>query len=328
MIDITILFIQVAVLVLMIIPGFLLAKFRLSNELLGKGVSNIILYAAQPALIISGYAYTPYNPDILQRMLAVLFFSILVHTVFTLVAFLVYHKAPAGKKQPLMFATVFTNAGYMGIPLLKAIFGAEVAIYGSIYVFVFNVFVWSVGAYLYTGDRKYISAKKMILNPATVSAIVGLVFFVLSAFGANPFLLDLSSLPIADSAVTVFRNLINGMEQLVAPLAMLIIGLRLAEVDFSRVFCDKWLYLYLVVGMLLTPALIWGISRLIGLVGIYYDAQITNIILLSTAAPAATATSMFAEKFDGDAAYAGVLVSVSSLLCLATMPLVSLLSLI
>ena len=59
MIDITILFIQVAVLVLMIVPGFLLAKFRLSNGLLGKGVSNIILYAAQPALIISGYAYTP-----------------------------------------------------------------------------------------------------------------------------------------------------------------------------------------------------------------------------------------------------------------------------
>ena len=328
MIDITILFIQVAVLVLMILPGFFLAKCRLSNELLGKGVSNIILYAAQPALIISGYAYTPYNPDILQRMLAVFLFSVAVHVIFTFIAFLVYRKAPSGKKQPLMFATVFTNAGYMGIPLLKAIFGPEVAIYGSIYVFVFNVFVWSVGAYLYTGDRKYISAKKMILNPATVSAIVGLVFFVLSFFHLNPFLMDLESAPIANSTVTVFRNLIDGMEQLVAPLAMLIIGLRLAEVDFSRVFRDKWLYIYLVVGMLLTPAIMWGLTRLVGLVGIYDDPQISGIILLSTAAPATTATSMFAEKFDGDARYAGVLVSVSSLLCLATMPLVSLLSLI
>ena len=327
-IDISILFTQVAVMVLMIFPGFFLAKFGLSTEKLGKGISNIVLYAAQPALLISGYLFTDYNPEILGRMLAVFVGSIVAHLIFIALAFLLFRKAPNGKKQVLMFASIFTNAGYMGIPLLKAIFTDEVAIYGSIYVFVFNVFVWSIGSYIYTGEKKYISVRKMILNPATLSAAFGIVFFVLSAFDLNPFLMSFSANTPGFVAVKIFTDFIKGLEALVSPLAMIIIGLRLAEVNFRTVFKDKWLYIYLLFSMLAIPALIWGITKILAVTTLYTDTTVANIMLLTAAAPAATATSMFAEKHDGDTRYAGVIVSISSVLCVGTMLAVSLLTLI
>lgn len=325
-IDIVILFKQVVVLILMILPGFFLAKFKLSNELLGKGVSNIVLYAAQPALIVSGFIQTPYDPTILGRMLAVFLFSFVFHILFAAIGFLVFRPAPENKRRVLIFATTFTNAGYMGIPLLKAVIGPEVAIYGSLYIFAFNLFVWSLGPFIYTDEKKYISVKKMVLNPATISALVGIAFFVLSAFDANPFLMSFTKNSVPDIIIDIFSKLIAGLDALVAPLAMLIIGLRLAEVNFSKALRDKWMYCYLAVSMLLTPALAWCLVKLVGLTGLWNDAMTTNVLLLSAAAPAATATSMFAEKFEGDAPYSGVIVSISSIICIATMPLLSLLT--
>jgi predicted permease len=106
---------------------------------------------------------------------------------------------------------------------------------------------------------------------------------------------------------------------------MLLIGLRLAEVDLRGAFRDKQLYGYLVLRLLVSPALIWGILRLCILLGLMTDEVVLIVILLSAATPAATATSMFAEKFDGDSVYASKLVSISTLLSLATMPAVALL---
>lgn len=321
MIDIQSLFEQVAVLVLMILPGFLLSKFHLSTDGLGKGLSNIILYAAQPALIIAGFVSVDFDMAILKRMGAVFLLAILAQLLFFLLASLVFHKAETRKKQVLIFSTVFTNAGYMGIPLLCALFEdvyPEVAIYASVYVTAFNVLVWSLGAYLYTGEKKYISVKKMILNPATISTLVGLAIFLLTLF---PAIRDSFIIPVVREDGIV-NSLMQGLKGLVAPLAMLLIGLRLSEVDWKNAFKDKYLYINMLLSLFLTPLAIFGILKLLEVCHIYQDALTTSVLLISAAAPAATATSMFAEKFDGDSPYASVIVSLSSILCVISMPIV------
>lgn len=325
MIDITTLFSQVAVLVLMIVPGFLLAAFHLTGENCGKYVSNIILYAAQPALIVDGFLSVDYGTDVLLRMAAVFLLAVVVHLMFFGCSVLLYRRAPEKQRQVLTFATVFTNAGYMGIPLLCALFAdthPEVAVYASVYVTVFNIFAWSLGAYLYTGEKKYISVRKMFLNPSTISTAVGMVFFLLSAI---PSVREAVIIPFVREG-NVLPPLIRGMKGLVAPLAMFIIGLRLKEVNFKKAFCDKYLYICLFFSMFVLPALVWGVIKVLSLAGIYSDPLSESVLLLSAAAPSATMTSMFAEKYDGDARYAGLLVSISSVLCVVSMPLVSLLT--
>ncbi len=320
MISIPVLFSQVLTLMLMMIPGFLMAKFKLAPERFGKGIANLILYVAQPALIILAYN-CDFSWEILYRAIFVFVFAIVAHVIFTVVALLSYKKSPEAVRRVLRFAMVFTNAGYMGIPLLEALYrdiDPNVGIYASIYVIVFNVFCWSVGSYLYSDDKKYMSPKKMFLNPAVVATAFGLVLFF------TPLNQWLSG---GTLAADIVLDIMFYLKNMVAPLSMLIIGIRLAEMNWKGAFRDKQMYPYLAVRMLLLPAALWGIMKLLMLVGLCDQISMT-VILLSAAAPAATATVMFAELFDGDAVYAGKIVSISSILSIGTMPLVALLLLI
>lgn len=322
MIDISILFSKVALLLLMVLPGFLMAKAKLSPNGLCKGLANLILYAAQPALIIKGYI-REYDANVMSRALQVLIYSLLAHLVFIALAFVIFRNGDVARRRVLRFATVFTNAGYMGIPLICAIFGDEYAIYASIYVIVFNIFCWSLGAYIYSDDKKYISFRKMFFNPASIATYVGLLFFI------TPLNRLVAPLGETHTLVDILRaipyDLIDGLQATVAPLSMLLIGLRLAEINFKGIFKDKQMYFYLALRLLLSPTLVWGVMRLCMLLGILSDGVVLTVVLLSAATPAATATTMFAEKYDGDSVYASKLVSVSTILSLATMPLVALL---
>ncbi len=327
MIDPIILIQQVAVLLLLMVPGYLLARFKLAGEEFGKSVSNVVLYAAQPGLIIAGFVSVDFDPPILLRMLAVFLLAICVHFLFYGIASLIFKRAPLKKKSVLIFSTVFTNAGYMGIPLLEALFASrfpEISIYAAVYIFAFNIFCWSLGAYLYTSDKKYISVKKMILNPATISTFFGLVIFLLSAF---PPIRDLFIVPYVRSA-GVIHSIMNSLKALVAPLSMLLIGFRLASIHLEGIWRDKYIYINILTSLLLTPTLVYLLLKLLSVLGIYDDALALSVLLISSAAPAATATGMFAEKYDGDTRYASMIVSVTSVLCILTMPLISLLTLL
>lgn len=318
MISIPLLFSKVLMLLLLLLPGVLLAKFGLATEKLGKGLANIILYAAQPALIIMAYN-CDFSMEILVRALMVLLFSVIVHILYTVAAFVCYRKAPDAVKKVLQFATIFTNAGFMGIPLIEALYSdmdRNVGIYASIYIIVFNIFCWSVGAYIYSDDKKYISPRKMFLNPAVVATLFGFVLFFTPL---NEWL----------SGDTLFAGVVydimRSLKELVAPLSMMLIGLRLAEIKWKGVLLDRYMYLCYAIRMILFPVLTWGLVKTFALLGIYNDMTAMTVMLLSASAPIATATSMFAEKFDGDAVYAGKIVSISTLLSVLTMPLVALL---
>ncbi len=318
MIDILTLFRSVLLLLLMILPGILMQKTKMASEGFAKSLSKLVLYIAQPAMIIEGFIQ-PYNKDVLIKAGMVLLFSVITHLLFTLIAFLLYRKGEEGKKRVLRFATVFTNSGYMGIPLLIMLFSDKsVAIYASVYCIVFNVFVYTLGCFFYTQDRSYISIKKAIINPATIATIAGIVIFLLPIdgfFTGNNFLGPL------------LYDFMGNLSALVAPLSMMIIGIRLAEIDLRGVVRDLAMYRYLLIRMFLSPILIALLLKLVGVFG-YYDDLVATVVLLCAAAPPATATAMFAELCGGDSIYAGQLVSAGTILSIVSMPVVALLLLI
>ncbi len=302
-----ILFNSVALLLLMMIPGFLMAKFGIAPQKFGKGISNLILYVTQPALII--YAYIrEYDREVMLRALVVFVFAVAAHIIFTFIAFLLYKKMPIDTAKVLRFATIFTNAGYMGIPLICQILDDSAAIYASIYVIVFNIFVWTIGCFIFTGDKKYISLKKAILNPATISTIIGVLIFI------SP----INTLP------TITMDFLELFKDMVAPLSMILIGLQLADMKLKGAFRDVIMYKFLILRMLILPTIVWCVLKIVSLLG-YNDITVTTVILLCSATPAATATSMFAEIFDGNTPYAGKLVSITTIISLLTMPIISLL---
>ena len=319
MFDIAVLFSRVLLLVLLMLPTALMKKFRLVKDGFGVSLSNYVLYVGTPGMIILAL-YRDFDKTIALRSLAVVGFFLVFHLVFfavSLVFFRVKKRAPeegetpdeAKRRRVLRFGTIFTNAGYMGLPLVLGLLGSEAAIYVSVYVVCFNILVWTVGCYVFTGDVRYMSLKKAFLNPASIAIMVGLVFFIT---------------PINTYLPPVTEEFLSILNSLVAPLSMGVIGLHLFEIDWKRVWRDLVLYRYLIVRMLLLPALIFCILKLAKTIG-YYDEIVFNTLFICGSTPCAAVTVMYAERFDGDAPYASTMVCVSTLLAVGTMPLVALL---
>ncbi len=300
---------NVGLLFLMLIPGFVIAKCHLSTDGLGKGLANLVLYVAQPALVIAAYI-RPYDEKILENLVVVFLLSVLSHVLFAVVAFLCFRGAEDGQARMLRFATIFSNSAYMGIPLIVAVLGTEAAIYASIYSITFNIFIWSLGVFICTGDKKDASLRKVLLHPVTISSVLGLLLFFL---------------PIEAYVPSLVVEGLDMLKALVAPLSMIIIGLRLADLSPKGMLRDRYLYEFLFLRLLALPAVVFGICYCMILVGIPISKLAVTVILICASTPAATATSMFAEKFDCDATYAGKLVASSTVLSILTMPLLSLL---
>lgn len=248
--------------------------------------------------------------QILVNAAAVFIFSFLGHTLNCIIALLLFKKAPNDTRRVLRFGTIFSNAAFMGLPLIAAILGSEAAIYVSVYLIWFNVFSWSVGCMIYTGDKKYISLKKIIVNPAVMSILVGLLIFLL---------------PIDAWIPEVAVNALSRMQDTVAPMSMMMIGMRLADVKWKGAFKDKYMGIAVFTRLLLLPAIVWAIMRIVALAGWYSDGMTLAVVLLSAATPVAATTSIFAEKFNDNALYASKLVSFSTVLSLITIPLICLL---
>ncbi len=326
---------NVALLFIMMIPGVLLKKLKMIPEGFGKGVSNLVLYIAQPALIFLAYL-RDFDGEILKNSAYVFALSIVAHVLFAVVSMLFFKKAPDGRRRMLRFATIFSNAAFMGIPLISAVLEEQypgATLYASIYNITFNLFLWSLGVYICTSkrdinrdgvdDHKEVtslkkndnddsrvkdgsgSILKALYHPVTIAALIGLVFFIL---------------PINDYMPALITNSLSMLKNLVAPLSMVVIGLRLADMDLRGVFKDGHMYMFLLLRHILMPLAVVGVIKLLGLLGleINYAVQMVVVILAST--PAASSATMFAEKFDCDASYVSRLVTISTILSIATMP--------
>ena len=335
--DIGKLIFNVAVLFIMMLPGIVLKKCNMCPEGFGKGISNLVLYIAQPALVL--YAYISASArfsDIWQNVLWVFILSVVAHVLFAVVAMLLFRGATPARRKMLRFATIFSNAAFMGIPLVEAVIGPEAAIYASIYNITFNFFLWTLGVHLCTHDegadldgdgdadlrdahlsavkhtRVARSLLKVLLHPVTIASVAGLALLI---FGV-----DLAA--IEGAGLSIISDSLYMLKCLVAPLSMVVIGLRLTEVNFRGVLRDFHMYLFLVIRHFVLPLAVLGITLLLRTLGVPISDVALLVIVIMAATPAATSATMFAEMYDCDAVYVSRLVVISTVLCIATMPLV------
>lgn len=312
MIDILALCQRIGLMFAMMAVGFIMKKAKLGGDKLPAELSNLVLYFAQPALIINTFI-RDFDKSVLAGLVWVFVISIVYHGIIFALSFCFFKKAPEAKKRVYRFGIIFSNASFLGIPLVQSVAGDIAVLYVCIFTGAFNIYAWSVGCYIYTGDKKYMSLKKMFINPATVPTAIGLIFFFTPINGYVP------------SFVT---ELLGYMESLVVPLTMIIVGLRVADIEFKSAFRDRHLPLALALRLLAAPVLSFVIVKILTLCGAVLSNDVMVTLMICSSTPVAVYASMMAEKFGGDAVTAGKYVSVSTLLSLLTIPIASLLLLI
>lgn len=307
MVDIGILFGSAMTLFLLIVPGFLIRKTGLVNSDASPVINKVLVWILSPAMLVNSFL-KPFDSNEFLGCIGVAAFSFIAHSIFTVVALLSFRKTAPAKRNVYQFAMIFSNAGFMGIPLIIDVLGKEKAIYATFYVIFFQIFVWTVGSYIYSRDTKYFSVKKILLNPGVIPILAGIVIYVTGLGGIIP---------------EVVVSAVDKLSSSVVPVSMIIVGIRLAECDLKGIFLNPKLFLCIGIRLLLLPTLLFGTMFISSKLGIYHNEMVFAAALICASAPSAAFTNSFAEMFGGDGAEASKCVSISTLLSVLTMPLVA-----
>lgn len=290
---------QVSILFILILAGFVCVKLGAIKIEGKKAFSDLLLYLIVPAMIIHSYM-TEFNPDILKNLMTAFGLSALLLLTGLLITMLLTMRKKDKNLPIIRFACIFSNAAYMGFPLIQALFGAEGLIYASAFVTVFNILLWTVG-YAMVSRKVRISEiiHSIFSTPVLISVVIGLVIY-------------LCRIPVPE----MLQQPVNLIGNMNTPLSMIITGMIIADNSLKRLFCNKQILFVIMVRMLVIPVVSFGIFVLFGVHG-----MAAEVVLLLEACPSAAITSVFAVQFQYDEDLAAGAVVMTTFLSILVLPL-------
>ncbi len=302
-------------LVILAVPGYIAKKTKIVGANGAEVFSSLVLYIAQPAMLFMSFQKIEYKAEIALNLLYVALLTILTHLLMVLVVSFIIKKDKDEKKDKIKkvvkYASVFGNCGYMGLPFLQMLFSnagnfqSEILIYGGAIISVFNIMSWSIGVFMVSGDKKEVSLKKMVLNPNIIAIALGLTLFLTVR---KPFIYNILDGKIANS--------INLIADMVTPLSMIVIGIKLANINFKQLFTNLWVYyscfLKLIVMSLISMLVVSFLP---------VSTIVKYAVFFTMSMPSATSTAMFAIKFNADGEFASIVVLLSTVLSIITIPI-------
>ena len=294
---------QVGVLFVLMVVGFLCNRRKLLNAIAIKGITELLVLIVTPCVIVHSFIQQKFAPSLLGDLGWALAASVFAHVVGAAIAFLCLHDRNPNRGGVLRFAAIFSNAGFMGIPLEYALLGADGVFFGAMYVVVFNLVCWSLGVAVMCRGMKNVGLRALFVNAGTVGVALGLPFFLFSLK-----LPEVVGRPVAMLA------------DLNTPLAMIMVGWYLAETDFRPVLRCGAAYGVAVLRLVAVPLVV--IAAFVGVRACVPALNPVMAVAISTAAAAPTAalTTVIAARYDKDVSTATSLVSGTTLLSILTMP--------
>lgn len=294
-----IVFIQVLIIFILMSVGFVFAKAGIINEKGSRQMTDILLLVVAPCVLINAYQ-KEFTPNLVKGLVFGALFSILIHIVGIVLSTLIFKKEETLRYRVNIFASVYSNCGFMAIPILSATLGSDGVFYGSAYFAIFNLLYWTHGICVYDGSIKAISAKNIIKSPGIIGTVIAIILFVLGI-----------KLPY------VIKESVTYIASINTPLAMIVMGAYLTRVDFKKAIKNASMYLVLAMRLVIIPVIAVFLAKLFNM-----ESIVAKSILISAACPTASVTALMAAKYDLDAAYATEIVSVSTIISIISIPLV------
>ena len=300
--------IEVATMLAYAVPGFLTVKCKLIRAESISAFSVVLMYICQPMLTITSFLNATFSLDFFWKMIVAFVLAGVLQLGVILIAYFCLKKQYDKdiKYRIATIATAFGNCGFMGVPLLQAIMPEAIrnnaVVLSVMFLLGLNLIGWTFASYLITGDKKYISVKKAVINPAMLGLVIGLPLFICGV-----------KLP-----AEVF-NCVELLGKMTTPLCMIILGMRLATITFKEMFGSPFQYFIVAVKQIIMPML--------GLVLIWFipiDFYIRQSLFILAATPVASITLNFAEMLGKGQKTAANLVLLGTLLSILTLPLMAL----
>ncbi len=300
--DITVIIKQLVQLFIMLFLGYFLCKGGVFDRHTNQKMTKLCLYVTTPCMILSSVL-----GDTGDRNLGLIALTFAVsfgyYIVMPFIGWLMCKilRLPEKQRGLYIFMSVFENTGFMGIPLISAIYGSVGVVYTAIFNIAFTFCSFSYGPLVLSigKEKKEKINLKSVLSPGSILSCLTIVIY-------------LSGIQLP-SMVT---GVVSSVGAITSPMAMMLTGSALALIDIRTVFTDFHVYPFLAVRHLLFPVLVYPLFALV-----IKDPVLLGVSFILTIMPCASNCVLFATNYDSDEALAARTVFISTMLSLITIPL-------
>lgn len=289
---------QVLVLCCLMALGFICNKIHWLDAKAVKSITNIVLFFVTPCVIIDSFS-RDVDPSLISGLIVAAVIAFFTFGFSIAFAHLCIKDKDKDIERVYRYASIFGNCGFMALPLEHAVLGDIGTFYGTAFIAIFNLIVWTYGIWLMSGDKANIKAKALFTNPGLIGAVIGILLLV-TGF----------RFPL------VISTTIGYMADLNTPLPMIVIGYYLGNLSVKKIVSNKKQYLIAFYRLLLIPGVMLVIMHFAKV-----DPVVMVVSTIAASAPTAANTAMFATLYDKDAELGAQLMSVTTLLSLITLPL-------
>ncbi|MFR5602175.1 MAG: AEC family transporter, partial [Lachnospiraceae bacterium] len=289
------------ILIVYLLIGLYCCKKQLIDDRTRKKLIDLILQITLPCMIFHSFN-KPLTPEILKETAAILCVALMISVISYLSGKILYRRYPYEKKSILQYATLVNNSGFLGMPMVSAVYGTDGLFYASIFIIPNRIFMWTAGMGLFTRSDFKTKCKNILLNPCILAVVFGLAR-------------RLFQIPFPEFLDTA----INNVGAVTTPLSMIVIGTMLTGISIASLM-DPSIFYLTAVRLIGLPLIALAALKLL-----HMDPMLTGISLILTGMPAGSTTALLAAKYGADAEFASKCVVTTTLLSLITIPLLMLL---
>ncbi len=287
---------------LLIIIGMVVKKLHIVSSQGQKNINDLVIDLILPCNIITAFMIQ-WDMETLQQFVIVLLISIGIQCASSFIGKITYRKRIVGHQMCLRYATICSNAGFLGNPVAEGVFGSMGLAMASVFLIPQRIMMWSSGIAIFTQTKDYKGTlKKLATHPCIIACFIGIILMLTQW---QPPAVITKTLTTIGSCNTAF--------------SMMVIGMILADANLRLLF-DVEVLRYCFLRLVIMPAALLAVCRLLSL-----PSLPTGVCVLLTAMPAGATTSILASKYGCDEIFATKLVVASTVLSMVTIPIWSML---
>lgn len=279
--------------------AFLCYRVKIVSQEGNRSMSNLLLMVVNPCVILTVYQ-TAYDPELVRGLLLAFAAAAVSHILAVITATFLIRSAGRPDYSIERFSAVYSNCGFIGIPLIGSILGDTGIFYLTAYIVMFNLFSWTHGIMLMEKKFSVKGLKEGLLSPMFIATIAAVILFFLQ--------------------IRIPGVLLDAMDYVAdmnTPLAMMVAGFSVAQSDLGKMLRKVRLYFVCAIKLLIIPFLMIPVLMLMRL-----PQDVSVSMLIATACPAAVSGTMFAIRYKQDYTYASEIFALSTVLSIVTIPLV------
>lgn len=288
------------------VPGYLLVRFRKIPPTAIAAFATFLIYVLTPFQIVYAMQQADFSPYMARYMgIALLVALGSMAGMLGIVYFFLRRHQEEPVYRICVLASALGNVGFIGLPLLQALLPhyPQMQTFASMFFMSLNIIMWTLGSWITTRDRRYMSLKKVFLNPATIAVGVGLGLL-------------LGHVRLSGQV----GGMVELMGRMSTPVCMIILGMRLATVPWKAMFTSSIQYIAVFLKLIVFPLAVLAVCSLLPVERDF----VRGVFILSTV-PVGNNVLSFAELLGEGQDVAANVVLLSTMLSMVTIPLMLLL---